>query len=161
MSYKRLDSKPLGQLIASLRSERTWSQAQLAEYSKMSQATISQIESGKSLPGLDSLNCIARAFSTTMDSLLCRAYPEETMMSACLELCDAAYEMREADNNDWLAHNPGEAYGTEEVLPVEQAEEIKREAFDRLQKAEYRMRKRLNAWRDGDSWKGSVWKERG
>lgn len=62
-----------------------------------------------------------------------------------IELCEAAAAMRNACNHLWWAHNPDEAPAgvREEVPTVEYAEEKHSDAFQRLARAEYYVRKRF------------------
>lgn len=60
---------PLGDRIKYLRSLRGLSQAQLAKDSKLSQATIAQIESGRKDPSVQALRQIAHALDTEIAGL--------------------------------------------------------------------------------------------
>lgn len=60
---------PLGDRIKYLRSLRGVSQAQLAHDSKLSQATIAQIESGRKDPSVQALRQIAHALDTEIAGL--------------------------------------------------------------------------------------------
>jgi transcriptional regulator with XRE-family HTH domain len=60
---------PLGDRLKHLRNLRKISQSQLAKDSKLSQATIAQIESGRKDPSVDSLHQIARALDIEVAAL--------------------------------------------------------------------------------------------
>ncbi|OGE18137.1 hypothetical protein A2769_02730 [Candidatus Daviesbacteria bacterium RIFCSPHIGHO2_01_FULL_37_27] len=59
-----------GEVIRRLRREEDWSQEKLAEESKLDPKTIIQIEGGKRNPTLKTLQKIANALHTSLDSLL-------------------------------------------------------------------------------------------
>lgn len=65
-----LDYVQIGANIRSVRQERKISQAKLSEYTNLSTAHISHIESGKTKVSLQSLSDIADALGTTLDTLI-------------------------------------------------------------------------------------------
>ena len=59
-----------GLRIGQLRTERGWSQLELANKTDMGQATIYYYEAGKGLPRIDTLARLSRAFGMTINELL-------------------------------------------------------------------------------------------
>lgn len=66
-------------------------------------------------------------------------------------LVKAAYRMRQAANDLWLAHNPEEANSPGMALSVEDAQEAHSDAFKSLESAEYYMSKAMLATARGES----------
>ena len=59
-----------GVRIGQLRTERGWSQLKLANEADLAQGTIYCYEAGKSLPRIDTLARLSRAFGMTINELL-------------------------------------------------------------------------------------------
>lgn len=59
----------LGDTLRKLRKERKWSQKVLSEKSGVNQGFISEIESGKKTPGLDTLRALSHALGTSISFL--------------------------------------------------------------------------------------------
>lgn len=64
-----------GRRIRSLRDDRQWTQARLAEQSGLDVSYISQIERGRRDPSLTSLRSLAQAFSLKLSELFCDEVP--------------------------------------------------------------------------------------
>lgn len=59
-------AEQIGYTIMVTRKEKNVSQEELAIRSGLSRATIASIESGRRIPSIDSLSCIARAFGSKL-----------------------------------------------------------------------------------------------
>lgn len=70
MSREEEVAKWIGQRIRALREERGWSQAQLAQVSRIAQATISRIEAGRKIPRLTTLVIVATSLGTNLNEVL-------------------------------------------------------------------------------------------
>lgn len=70
--------------LQQLRTQKNLTQEQLAEHLYVSRTAISKWESGKGYPNIDSLKCISKFFSVTIDELLSS---DELIMLAVTENC--------------------------------------------------------------------------
>jgi putative transcriptional regulator len=64
-----LPEKPMKNLVRDLRSERGWSQGELADKLEVSRQTINAIETGKYDPSLPLAFAIARLFGKSIETL--------------------------------------------------------------------------------------------
>lgn len=64
-----VDPSVLGRRVQELRRNRQWNQTQLADAAGVSQATVSQIESGDRTPGLEAVGALAKALEVTVEFL--------------------------------------------------------------------------------------------
>lgn len=65
-----MKTENLAKRLSHLREERRWSQKELAKKADLTQAAISQYESGDRAPRQDALVSLARAFGVSVDYLL-------------------------------------------------------------------------------------------
>lgn len=63
-------SKELGQRVKALREKRGWKQADLSAHTGLDRGHISEIENGKRMMNLLTLQTVAKGLDTTMASLL-------------------------------------------------------------------------------------------
>ncbi len=63
-------TKKLGARVRALRKERRWSQADLGDHLGMDRGHVSEIECGKRMVSLDTLQTLAEGFDITMSALL-------------------------------------------------------------------------------------------
>lgn len=72
---KEYDRKILANNLKRLRNEKQLSQAELSQLLHVSQQTVGSWETGRAIPGSDTLNELADYFNTSTDELLGRPIP--------------------------------------------------------------------------------------
>jgi len=65
-----LDPALVGDRVWARRKMLGWTQQELAHHSLINRVTVARIEAGQQMPKLSTLQCLARAMSCPLDSLL-------------------------------------------------------------------------------------------
>jgi transcriptional regulator with XRE-family HTH domain len=70
MPYMEATTAPVGDKVRDLRKERGWSQQELADRAGISMQTVSNLETGRHVPGIATLSKIAGALGVGLGELL-------------------------------------------------------------------------------------------